>query len=272
MGWCGAESRSAVSDRYDALSEAAELADLRDRDLELDESRAAVEVAAEGPPAESEAVTGASAESVADFLTADALAAQPEESPKELEAAKKKAAVEAAAEVTADAPAAEESEAATAKVASVRYVPVHKQPCSPSRPPSHPPHSIGSCDEGGYDVSAPSAARHTTAWRRRWAAAGAASVAAARRPRSRGLELHRHRHGRRRRCHRRHLRRFARARGWRRRQHHRSGARAAETAEDPVAARSRHRPTAHRCATMGRELWTTRSRENQDTVNDKYKR
>ena len=192
MGWCGAESRSAVSDRYDALSEAAELADLRDRDLELDESRAAVEVAAEGPPAESEAVTGASAESVADFLTADALAAQPEESRKELEAAKKKAAVEAAAEVTADAPAAEESEAATAKVASVRYVPVHKQPCSPSRPPSHPPHSIGSCDEGGYDVSAPSAARHTTAWRRRWAAAGAASVAAARRPRSRGLELHRH--------------------------------------------------------------------------------
>ena len=189
MGWCRDESRSAVSDRYDALSEAAELADLRDRDLELDESRAAVEVAAEGPPAESEALTkGASAESVADFLTADALAAQLEESPKELEAAKKKAAVEAAAEVTADAPAAEESEAATAKVASVRYVPVHKQPCSPSRPPSHPPHSIGSCDEGGYDVSAPSAARHMTAWRRRWAAAGAASVAAARRPRSRGLE------------------------------------------------------------------------------------
>ena len=126
MGWCRAESRSAVSDRYDALSEAAELADLRDRDLELDESRAAVEVAAEEPPAESEAVTGASAESAADFLTADALAAQPEESPKEFEAAKKKAAVEAAANVTADSPAAEESQAATevksARSASARLV------------------------------------------------------------------------------------------------------------------------------------------------------
>ena len=71
-GWCGAESRSSVSDQHGALSKAAELADLRDRDLELAKSRAAAEVAAAKPAAESEALTKeASAESAAE-VTADA--------------------------------------------------------------------------------------------------------------------------------------------------------------------------------------------------------
>ena len=80
-GWCGAESRSSVSDQHGALSKAAELADLRDRDLELAKSRAAAEVAAAEPAADPEALTKeASAESAAE-VTADAPAAQPEELP-----------------------------------------------------------------------------------------------------------------------------------------------------------------------------------------------
>ena len=61
LGWCGAESRSAVSDRHGALSAQGGRAhgQVRDRDLELAKPRAAAEVAAAEPVAELEAVTSA---------------------------------------------------------------------------------------------------------------------------------------------------------------------------------------------------------------------